>query len=130
MWQYDYSQGNHRLFLKYSSFFHSLSCLLFLSYSEHTFRKPRLAIIMSNFVRMYGSQWGSLGAACKRDFFPSFTTSRVRICIRYCKSCSEIEALYDKIIIAIVPSYTGKKNHKFAAIDIVTHHSTKLYQKI
>ena len=66
----------------------------------------------------------------RETFFSSFTTSRVRICIRYCKSCSEIEGSYDKIIIAIVPNYTGKKYHKFAAIDITTHHSTKLYQKI
>ena len=77
--------------------------------------------------------WKSMGKPCscmqKRLFFSSFTISRVRICIRYCKSCSEIEGSYDKIIIAIVPNYTGKKYHKFAAIDITTHHSTKLYQK-
>ena len=42
------------------------------------------------------------------------TTSHVRIKIRYSKSrawvwtCNESECLYDKIIITIVPSYTGK----------------------
>ena len=43
-----------------------------------------------------------------------FRTSHARIRIRYYKSralvwtCNEIEGLYDKIIITIVPSYTGK----------------------
>ena len=36
------------------------------------------------------------------------TTSHVRILIRYCKSRKEIEGSYDKIVITIVPSYTGK----------------------
>ena len=36
-----------------------------------------------------------------------------------CARCNEIEGLYDKIIIAIVPSYTGK-NHSFVAVDIFT----------
>ena len=37
--------------------------------------------------------------------------------------CNEIEGLYNKIIITIVPSCTGKKYHSFVAIGIVT----KLY---
>ena len=42
---------------------HSLSCLLFLSYSEHTFRKPRLAIIMSNLcecMEVNGKPWSCM----------------------------------------------------------------------
>ena len=42
----------------------------------------------------------------------SGTTSHVR--------CNEIEGLYDEIIIAIVTSYTEKKNHSFVAVDIFT----------
>ena len=32
-----------------------------------------------------------------------------------------IEGLYDKIIITIVPSYTGKQYNWFVAVSIVTH---------
>ena len=37
--------------------------------------------------------------------------------------CNEIEGSYDKIIITIVPSYTGKKYmyHSFAPVGIVTY---------
>ena len=46
----------------------------------------------------------------------SGTTSHVR-CVW---PCNEIEGSYDKIIIAIVPSY----NHLFVAIDVVTRNNT------
>ena len=35
--------------------------------------------------------------------------------------CNKIEGSYDKIIITIVSSYTGKKNHSFVAVGVVTH---------
>ena len=47
----------------------------------------------------------------------SGTTSHVR-CVW---TCNEIEGSYDKIIITIVPSYTGKKYHPFVAIGIASH---------
>ena len=46
----------------------------------------------------------------------SGTTSHVR-CVW---ACNEIEGSYDKIIITIVPSYTGKKHHSFVAVGIIT----------
>ena len=86
---------------------------------------------------MYGSQWGSLAAARSLSYFyyklhenPRIrisTASHVRICIRYYKShalhlnIQKIEGSYDKIIITIVPSYTGNKYHKFVIVSIVTH---------
>ena len=39
---------------------------------------------------------------------------------RWVWTCYEIENSYDKIIITIVPSYTGKKYHSFVAVGIVT----------
>ena len=73
---------------------------------------------------MYGSQWGSLAAAqnlYKAVLFTTSharirisTTSHARICIRYYKShaliwtCNEMKGSYDRIIIIIIPSYTGK----------------------
>ena len=51
----------------------------------------------------------------------------IKSCIFYCKSCEnpyqyyksrEIEGSYDKIIITIVPGYTGKKYHSFVAVGI------------
>ena len=44
----------------------------------------------------------------------SGTTSHV------CCVCNEIKGSYDKIIITIVPSYTGEKYHSFVAVGIVT----------
>ena len=37
-----------------------------------------------------------------------------------CLTCNEIKGLYDKIIMTIAPTYTGKKYHSFVAIGIVT----------
>ena len=50
----------------------------------------------------------------------SGTTSHMRAsaCMR-----NEIKGSYDKIIITIVPSYTGKKYHSFVAVGIVTRAS-------
>ena len=79
-------------------------------------------------------QWGSLAAGHSLLKVVSFTTSHTRIRIsttgnvstriRYYKSracvwtCNEIEGLYHKIIITIVPSYTRKKYHSLVAVGI------------
>ena len=66
---------------------------------------------------MYGSQWEALQlhAVYKKPYF--FYYKLPENLYRYYKSrknpylrlkCNEIEALYDKIIITIVPSYTRK----------------------
>ena len=44
------------------------------------------------------------------------------------KRANEIEGSYDKIIIIIVPSYTGRRYHSFVAVGIVTVHS-KQYRR-
>ena len=70
--------------------------------------------------------WESLGKPCSCAQFIKFTISHARIRIRYYKSYSlhlnvhnEIEGSYDRTIITIVRSYTGKY-HEFVAVCIVT----------
>ena len=87
---------------------------------------------------MYGSQWGSLAAVRnKKSYFllqvmqesvsvlqdmrefVSGTTSHM-CCVWM---CNEIEDSYDKIIITIVPSYTGKNTTHLLPIVTRAAHS-------
>ena len=61
---------------------------------------------------MYGKQWGTLAAG---HSFVFFTTSHLH-CIW---TCNEIEGSYDKIIIRIIQSYTGKMITSFFAVYII-----------
>ena len=84
---------------------------------------------------MYGSQWGSLAAARsykKAYFLLQVTWESVSVLqvtresisgttshMRGVGTCNEIEGSYDKIIISIVPSYTGKKYHSLVALALL-----------
>ena len=70
---------------------------------------------MLSYGLTHANVWESIGKPCS-------CTQFIKSCIFYCKSrenpyqvlqvmcaaCNEIEGSYDKIIITIVPSYTGK----------------------
>ena len=93
-------------------------------------RTPQTSLAYSHPLKEHGTHanvWESMRKFCSCAQF----TSHARICIRYYKSraciwtCNEMEGLYDKFIITIVPSNTGRNITRLLPLALFSCYTTR-----